>query len=123
MSDTPPVEAILADVEAGRSDDGPTFDAPWQARAFGLAVAAIRDGDRFEWAEFQSRLAHEVESGVDAHEGGSVEGTYYAQWLAAFETLLVEDGVLDDESIDERAMSFARGDRTADEFVEGPRDH
>ena len=40
-------------------EDGPTFSAPWQARAFGLAVA-LRDGDGFEWSAFQRQLVEEV---------------------------------------------------------------
>ena len=116
-------------------DEGPTFAAPWQARAFGIAMALHRDEGTLDWAAFQSRLIDEV-AAADA-EGGELAGgkeadvsdparidaRYYEQWLAALERLLVEDGLLDADEIGERAADFAAGDRTAEEFVEGDREH
>ena len=41
--------------------DDPTFSAPWQARAFAIAVALTDDDAQFEWAEFQRELVAEIE--------------------------------------------------------------
>jgi nitrile hydratase accessory protein len=104
--------------------DGPTFREPWQARAFGIAVALHDDGEGFEWSAFQERLIEEVQHDDPAvSDGEALEGVYYEQWLAALERLLVEDGVLDPGELDDRSASFAAGERTAEEFVEGEREH
>lgn len=110
-------------------EERPTFSAPWQARAFGLAVALYDEGDGFDWSAFQRRLIEEIEAtDPDDYDAGrtldaAAERTYYEQWRAALERLLVDDGVLGPEEIDVRAAAFADGERTAEEFVEGDRDH
>lgn len=110
---------------ARREDpDAPVFEEPWQARAFGLAVAVYDDGAGFEWSDFQERLIEEVgREDPTASDAEALEGVYYEQWLAALERLLVEDEVLDPGELGERAASFAAGERTAEEFVEGEREH
>ena len=102
-------------------DDDPTFDAPWQARAFGLAVALRDRGDGYDWEEFQSRLIEEVEATAGEREDS--EAVYYEQWLRALERLLVEKGLVSAAEVEERAREFAATDRTAEEFVEGRREH
>lgn len=119
-----------------RSDDGtdpPGFDAPWQARAFGIAVALADEGGedgRYDWTAFQSRLIEEIGGAADAGEvhdpdaasdPGAVEERYYRQWLTVLERLLDERGLVDREAIAERAAEFAAGDRDASEFVAGDR--
>jgi nitrile hydratase accessory protein len=102
------------------ADDAPTFEAPWQARAFALAVAVTdeRGEDPLTWEQFQSRLVEEVEAGAGA-DAGDPEATYYRQWLAALERLLVERGALDAGDLLARVEAFEAGDRDAHEFVEG----
>jgi len=113
--------------------DGPTFEAPWQARAFAVAVAVTDEAD-LPWDGFQSRLVEEVgrAEGSDGEtldpEGidppGDHEGVYYRQWLAALERLLVEEELLDPGDLAERVDDFERGDRSAHEFVVGdPHQH
>lgn len=97
-------------------EDAPTFDAPWQARTFALAVA-LTDEDDLPWAEFQSRLVAEVDAADPASE--DTEGAYYRQWLAALERLLVEDDLLEPGTLADRVAAFEAGDRSAHEFVEG----
>lgn len=113
-----------------RSSDGPTFEAPWQARAFGLVTALHAEDDGFDWPAFQQRLIEAVaatDGDLEAAEiddlGALFERTYYEQWLAAFERLLVDEGYLDPAEIEARAAAFADGDRTAEEFLEGDRHH
>lgn len=105
--------------------DRPVFDAPWQARAFAVAVAMSDDGT-YEWSTFQERLVDEIDRqvGPDVPADASVsEEIYYRQWLAALERLLVADGVIDPGELDDRATDFAEGDRDASEWVDGDRDH
>lgn len=102
-------------------EDAPTFDAPWQARSFVLAVA-LTDEDDLPWREFQFRLVDEI----DADEGESTVGddpepVYYRQWLAALEQLLVDRDLVDPGEFADRVDAFEAGDRTAYEFVVGIR--
>lgn len=105
-----------ADLALPDLDSEPTFEAPWQARAFALAVA-VTDGFDLEWEAFQSRLVAEIDA--DAVDAADPEEGYYRQWLAALERLLVEDGYLDPGELTERVAAFEAGDRTAHEFVAG----
>lgn len=56
--------------------EDPTFAAPWEARAFALAVA-LRDAGHLAWPTFSDRLAARI-----AADPG---GRYYEHWLAALE--------------------------------------
>lgn len=121
MTESPVDPAELADRE---DEEDPVFDEPWQARAFGIAVALYDDGAGFEWASFQERLIEEVRrEEPTASDADALEEVYYEQWLAALERLLVEDGAIDPGELEERAASFAAGERTAEEFVAGERQH
>ncbi len=104
-------------------EERPTFEAPWQARGFAVAVALYDDGAGFEWSAFQERLIDAVEATAPSAYADDAETTYYEQWCEALERLVVERDVLDTDAIDERAAEFAAGDRTAEEFVEGFRGH
>ena len=85
------------------------FDAPWQSRAFGLAVG-LAERRVFDWEEFRSRLIAAVrESGADP--GASPATLYYQQWLSALEALLCEKGLLEARDVATRASQFASGER------------
>lgn len=94
------------------------FNAPWQARAFSLVVTLHRQG-LFEWNEFQSRLIEQVNAGAFEEKEDDPEAVYYRQWIAAFERLLADKELFDDDIIEERARESARGERDASEFVIG----
>lgn len=107
------------DIDLPELEDEPTFDAPWQARAFALAVA-LTDRNEYEWTDFQRRLVEEIEAAGETEEfREGDESIYYGQWLDALERLLIEDGILDPGDLAERASEFAAGDRDASEFVTG----
>lgn len=116
------VDDLLGDLPIDAED--PTFEAPWQARAFAVAVVL---SDRYEgvysWTEFQENLIGEVQSaaGEEGIEGS--EAAYYEQWLRALERLVVEEELVDREAVRHRVAAFADGDRDASEFVEGEHDH
>lgn len=67
--------------------DEPVFAAPWEARAFALAVQ-LRDSGHLPWASFQERLAARI-----ADDPGEATG-YYEHWLASLED--VTTGLLPD---------------------------
>jgi nitrile hydratase accessory protein len=64
------------------------FDAPWQARAFGLAVALNEEG-AYPWADFSVRLSEVIAEGERSEDPAA----YYDQWLRALETVAVEKGL------------------------------
>lgn len=107
-------------LDSPTGEGGPTFEAPWQARIFATVVALHRrNGDEFDWADFQALLIDEIGTAGPPADPDDVEATYYGQWLRAAERLLLDAGVLDEAEIEARAAEFAGGDRNAQEFIEG----
>lgn len=69
----------------------PVFHAEWERRAFALTVAA---GFLGKWTIDQSRHARERQ-----HPADYLRHTYYENWLAGLETLLVETGLIDEDEL------------------------
>jgi nitrile hydratase accessory protein len=82
------------------------FEAPWQGRAFGMAVA-LNEGQAYEWDEFRSELMVQI---ARADASGDASG-YYERWVLAFERLLAEKGLIRPGEIEERAFEFEFGER------------
>ena len=81
------------------------FEAPWEGRAFGLALALSERG-LFQWEEFRRHLIAEIGSWDRGHPDG--EGySYYARWLAALEALLEEKVLCATAALDERSRELA----------------
>ena len=76
------------------------FEAPWEGRAFGLAVALHRAG-YYPWDAFRDHLVANIEP----------DRAYYASWLSALETLLVEHGLVDPTALAERTSAIRSGQR------------
>jgi nitrile hydratase accessory protein len=77
------------------------FAAPWEARAFGLVVALHEQGG-FVWEEFKQRLIAEIARAEAAGE----PSTYYERWLAAFERLLHDKGLVAAAEVGARAQAL-----------------
>ncbi len=62
----------------------PVFDAPWQARAFAMAVHMNERG-LFEWQHWADRLADRI---AEFEQNGSIDGSdaYYRLWLDTLES-------------------------------------
>jgi nitrile hydratase accessory protein len=112
-------DALAGDAESAaappRSNGELVFEAPWESRAFGIAVA-LSERDAFEWERFRQRLIAEIGA---SERGGrrSAEGwSYYERWLASLERLLLADGVLDEAEIDARIAEL-------EEYDEHEHDH
>ena len=71
------------------------FEAPWEARAFGLAVALSESG-LYSWRDFSQGLATEI--AVAEQEG--ITSSYYERWLASLEKLVIAKGLMTDEELD-----------------------
>ena len=85
------------------------FEAPWEGRAFGMAVTLNEKGE-YEWNEFQSMLAAEI---ADA-ERNNESSTYYERWLSSLEKLLLDKGVLESKELEVRTGEYASGERDDD---------
>jgi len=82
------------------------FNQPWEGRAFGMAVG-LRDSHAFRWEAFRDRLEREI-----ASAGPTDDGTrYYERWLAAFERILVDEGLVSSEELALRADEYRTGRR------------
>ena len=92
-----------------RSNGELVFEAPWEGRAFGIAVALNEDG-RYDWSEFQDRLANEIAEA----ERTNAPSTYYERWLSSLERLVLDKGMLTTEEIERRASEYASGQRNDD---------
>jgi nitrile hydratase accessory protein len=86
------------------------FDAPWQSRAFGMAVGLHQQGF-FQWDEFRDRLIEAIAAHCGEDPSASPATTYYRQWLAALEKLLLDKGLLAKSDLDARAEELLRRDR------------
>ena len=92
-----------------RSNGELVFQAPWEGRAFGLAVS-LYDSGRYPWSDFSARLATEIAAGA----GGSPE-RYYEHWLAAFERLMLDQGLLSTDELEARIAEYESGQRDHDD--------
>jgi nitrile hydratase accessory protein len=82
------------------------FDEPWQGRVFGMAVALHEQG-LYDWDEFRRALIAQVQA-AEARPGPFV---YYEVWLATFEGLLADKGVVTREELEETTYQFEFGER------------
>jgi nitrile hydratase accessory protein len=76
------------------------FDAPWQARAFAIAVATVeRTG--LSWDAFRLRLMDAIADEPDR--------PYYDSWVAALEALVVSEGLTTAAEVDSADGRSERG--------------
>lgn len=81
------------------------FDEPWQGRIFGLALALSEAGN-YPWESFRKSLIATIAEWEAAHARNDPSWRYYEQWLAAFERLVLELGVIDPTELHERTEAF-----------------
>ena len=91
--------SIAPDLDLGalpalpRDDEGPVFNAPWEAQAFAMTVSLHAAG-AFTWREWEDALAAELSAA--ATHGEPDDGShYYEHWLAALEGLVTSKGLTD----------------------------
>ena len=73
------------------AEDGPVFQAPWEATAFAMAVR-LSEAGTFTWAEWVEYLSTEIAA---AKQRGDPDlgDRYYEHWLAALEKLVIDKGL------------------------------
>ena len=85
-----------------RSNGELVFAAPWEGRAFAMALT-LHDRGFFEWEAFQQQLIQAV-ARAEAADG---EFSYYRCWLEALQALLDSEGLVDVVAVEERAGVLA----------------
>jgi nitrile hydratase accessory protein len=76
----------------------PTFQEPWEAQAFALAVKLSEQG-YFTWKEWSAALAGQLQT--------SPSRSYYENWLAALEHLATAKGLTDGSALLDRKNAWA----------------
>jgi nitrile hydratase accessory protein len=94
MTETTDLEGSIS---PPRSNGEIVFDAPWERRVFGLAVALSRSG-QFGWDAFRDRLIARIAE--------DEARPYWASWAAAFEDVLDASDSVAPAELDDRHASF-----------------
>ena len=72
-----------AQIALPRENGELVFQAPWEARAFGLAVA-LNQQELYEWREFSAELA----ATIAVADQTTTPSSYYTRWIASLEELI-----------------------------------
>ena len=84
-------DPLLASLDLPRSNGELVFEEPWQARALGMGVVAMRELG-VGVVEWRDALATAIEQhGHDPDEDPAA--AYYTAWVVALERVLAEHGV------------------------------
>ena len=82
------------------------FNAPWEGRAFGLALA-LRSHRPYPWMDFQRHLEAEIAAAGPSDDGSH----YYERWVAALERLLEAGGLVSEAERRGRTQEYLEGRR------------
>jgi nitrile hydratase accessory protein len=106
MSETPDSRLANMDEQIAlpRQNGALVFAAPWEARAFGMAVA-LNEAGMYPWRDFSQGLA--AESATAEHR--DVSTSYYARWLQTLEKLAIAQGLVTPDELDARTTEYACG--------------
>jgi nitrile hydratase accessory protein len=84
--------AFMSGVTALPRDNGElAFSAPWEGRAFALAVGVVEQLD-LPWDSFRQRLMDAIADDADR--------PYYESWAVALEALVISLGLTTAEALD-----------------------
>jgi nitrile hydratase accessory protein len=86
------------------------FEAPWESRAFGMAVA-LNEGGFYHWHDFHDSLVAEIA----AAEQSGAPSKYYERWLASLEKLAIAKGFITLEELEKRTGEYASGECNDDD--------
>jgi len=98
------IATMEAQIALPRENGELVFQAPWEARAFGLAVA-LNEQESYEWREFSAELA----ATIAVAEQNNDPSSYYAGWIASLEELVIARGLISREQLDARTAECAAG--------------
>ena len=98
----PRITAMDAQVALPRKNGELVFEALWEARAFGLAVA-LNEAGVYPWRDFSQILAAETA----ALEQQGAPASYYERWLETLEKLAIARGLVSLDELDARTVEYA----------------
>jgi nitrile hydratase accessory protein len=98
----PHITVMDEQVALPRKNGELVFEAPWEARAFGLAVALNETGV-YPWRDFSQGLAAETA----ALEQQGTSTNYYERWLETLEKLAIARGLVTLDELDARTAEYA----------------
>lgn len=85
-------------------EEGPVFNAPWEASAFAMAVK-LSEAGHFTWGEWVETFSKQIKTfeadGVYDPETDNGHH-YYEIWLATLEQLITSKGLFDTATLDHR---------------------
>jgi len=96
MSVDPGVANLDGEAGLPRKNGELVFDAPWEGRAFGLAVV-LNERGAYAWDDFRTRLVHEVRTG---------DPRYYENWVRALESLLAAHEIVSPDEVELRTAEY-----------------
>ena len=96
------ISTMEAQIALPRENGELIFQAPWEARAFGLAVA-LSQQDLYKWREFSAELAVTIAAADQKNDPSS----YYTRWVASLEELIIAKGLLSREQLDAKTAEYA----------------
>jgi nitrile hydratase accessory protein len=106
----PEVTAMTGPEALPRSNGELVFEAPWQARAFGVAVSLVQ-AQGLDWEAFRSRLIEQIGAWESEHRNSASDAyEYYEHWLAALERLVLETGMLSAADLELQIDQIAEAD-------------
>jgi len=98
----PHITTMDEQVALPRKNGELVFEAPWEARAFGLAVA-LNEAGVYPWRDFSQGLAAETA----AMEQQGAHASYYERWLETLEKLAIARGLVSLDELDARTTEYA----------------
>ena len=81
------------------------FGAPWESKAFGLALA-LTDAGLIDWEDFRQALIGEIGAWEAAHPTGA-GWSYYDCWLRSLERVANAKGLVETGAVAARAAQLA----------------
>ena len=94
--------------------DSPVFREPWEAQAFGMALA-LHERGLFTWDEWAQALAAQIRA-AQAQGDPDLGNTYYRHWLTAIEALVSAKGASSPEELRRYQRAW---DHAADRVAHG----
>ena len=98
----PHITVMDEQVALPRKNGELVFEAPWEARAFGLAVV-LNEAGVYPWHDFSQGLAAET-AGLEQH---GTSASYYERWLETLEKLAIARGLVSLDELDARTAEYA----------------
>ncbi|MDR5654569.1 nitrile hydratase accessory protein [Ruixingdingia sedimenti] len=87
-----------------QDDEGPVFNAPWEASAFAIAVR-LSEAGHFTWGEWVDAFSRQIKDfeAKGIYDPATDDGHhYYEIWVATLEKLIVGKGIFDGAALDAR---------------------